>query len=149
VACEYSQVPGLDFNDSFSPIVNDVTFRILLVAMLMWNIKVEIVDVETAFLYGDLKEEILMDIPEGMDVAKEDFLSLNKIIYGLFQSSRQFYIKLLEALKSCGFKGSEIDPYLWTKHSSLGMRMIAIYLDYCLTFGSEEAMKVVIDALKS
>ena len=148
VACGYSQVPGLDFNDSFAPVVNDVTFRILLVAMLVWNLKAKIIDVETAFLHGDLKEEIFMEIPQGMDADKEDCLSLNKTIYGLVQSARQFYIKLVEALKSCGFKGSEVDPCLWTKHSSLGMVMMAIYVDDCLTIGTDEAIEEVINALK-
>jgi hypothetical protein len=67
-ACRYSQVPGLDFNYGFAPVVNDVTFRILLVAMFCRNLKVKIVDFEITFLHGDLKEEI-MKIPEGMDAA--------------------------------------------------------------------------------
>jgi hypothetical protein len=50
-----------------------------------------------------------MEIPEGMDVAKEDCLSLNKTIYGLVQSARQLYIKLVSSIKSCGFKGSEVN----------------------------------------
>jgi hypothetical protein len=77
--------------------------------MLVWNVKAKIVDVETAFLHGDLKEEVFMDIPKGMDAFKEDCLSLNKKIYGLVQSSRQFFVKLVEALKSFDFKGSEED----------------------------------------
>jgi hypothetical protein len=129
VPCGYNQVPGLDFNDSFVPVVNDVTFRILLVAMIVWNFNAKIVDVETAFLHRGLMEEIFMEIPEGMDAAKEDCLSLSKTIYSLVQSASQFYIKLVEALKSCGFKGSEVDPCLWTKHCSIGMVMIAIYVD--------------------
>ena len=80
MACGYSQVLGLNFNDSFAPVVNDVTFQILLVAMLVWNLKAKIIDVETAFLHGDLKEEIFMEIPKGMDADKEDCLSLNKTI---------------------------------------------------------------------
>jgi hypothetical protein len=80
--------------------------------MLVWNLKAKIVNVETAFLHGDLKEEIFMEIPEGMNAVKEDCLSLKKTIYGLVQSLRQFYIKLVETLKSFAFKGSEVDPCL-------------------------------------
>ena len=54
----------------------------------------------------------------------------------------------MEALKSCGFKGSEVDPCLWTKHSSLGMVMMAIYVDACLTIGTHEAIEEVITAQK-
>jgi hypothetical protein len=82
-----------------------------------------------------------MQIPEGMDAAKEEFLCLNKTIYDLVQSARQFYVKLVEALKSYDIKGSKVDPCVWTKHSSLGMVMIAIYVDDCLTIGKEEAIE--------
>ena len=53
VACGYSQVPGEDFNDVFSPVSNDVTFRLLLVTMLIWNLDCCLIDVVTAFLHGD------------------------------------------------------------------------------------------------
>jgi Reverse transcriptase (RNA-dependent DNA polymerase) len=102
------------------------------VAMLLWNLKAKIIDVEATFFHGDMKEEIFMEIPPGMDANKEDCLSLNKTIHGLVQSARQFYIKFLEAVKSCGFKCSEVDPCLWTKHSSLRMVMMATYVVSCL-----------------
>jgi hypothetical protein len=76
------------------------------VAMLVWNLKANIIDVKIAFLHGNLNEKIFMEIPQSMDAAKEDYLSLNKTIYGLVLSERYFYINLLEALKSYGFKGS-------------------------------------------
>ena len=47
VACGYSQVPGVDFSESFAPVVNDITFHILLVAMIAWGLKAKIIDVET------------------------------------------------------------------------------------------------------
>jgi hypothetical protein len=58
VACGYSQVPGVDFQESFAPVINDVTFRILLIMMLTWNLKGKIVDIKTAFLHGNHKETI-------------------------------------------------------------------------------------------
>ena len=75
-------MPGVNFSESFAPVVNDVTFWILLVAMVAWNLKVKIVDVETAFLYGDLEEEIYMDIPKGMDGDGNECVQLLKMIYG-------------------------------------------------------------------
>jgi Reverse transcriptase (RNA-dependent DNA polymerase) len=53
VACGYSQIPGIDFNESFAPVINDVSFRIMLISKLIWNLKACIIDVETAFLHGD------------------------------------------------------------------------------------------------
>jgi Reverse transcriptase (RNA-dependent DNA polymerase) len=53
VACGYSLVPGVDFQESFAPVINDVTFRILLIMMLTWKLTAKVVDIETAFLHGD------------------------------------------------------------------------------------------------
>jgi Reverse transcriptase (RNA-dependent DNA polymerase) len=67
-----SQVPGVDFQESFAPVINDVTFQILLVMMLNWNLKAKVVGIETAFLHGDLKETIYMEIPEGMGTSIDE-----------------------------------------------------------------------------
>jgi hypothetical protein len=58
VACGYSQVPGIDFSESFAPALNDVSFRIMLNEKLVLNMTCSVVDIETAFLHGDLYEEI-------------------------------------------------------------------------------------------
>ena len=81
VACEYTQVPGIDFNESYSPVINDVTWRVLLVEMITKELDAKIVDVETAFLYGDLPEEVYMVCKELHE--KDEALHLNKSIYGL------------------------------------------------------------------
>ena len=59
VALGYSQVPGVDFTDNFAPVVNDVTIRIALARMMMEDLKCMLMDVETAFLYGEIEEEII------------------------------------------------------------------------------------------
>jgi hypothetical protein len=68
VACGYSQVPGIDFNESFAPVLNDVNLRIMLIAKLLWNMTCTVVDIETAFLNGDLDEEIYMEVPKGLAI---------------------------------------------------------------------------------
>ena len=73
VACGYSQVLGIDFSENYLLVVNNVTFRIMLLMVLHFGYLAKIVDVETAFLYGDLKEEIYMECLQGMmDVKKDD-----------------------------------------------------------------------------
>ena len=59
VACGYSQVPGVDFLENYSPVVNDVTFCILLLMVLHFGYSAEIVDIKTALLYGDQDECII------------------------------------------------------------------------------------------
>jgi hypothetical protein len=66
LACGYSLFPGTDFNESFPQVFNDVSFRTMLIAKLIWNLETSIVDMETAFLHDEPQEEIYMNIPEGM-----------------------------------------------------------------------------------
>jgi Reverse transcriptase (RNA-dependent DNA polymerase) len=148
IVCGYSQVPGVDFRESFAPVINDVTFQILLVMMLTWNFKAKVVDIETAFLHGDLKETIYMEIPNGMEANIDECLILNKTIYGLVQSAREFYNKLVSALKDCDFQGSLVDPCLWIKRFNQGIVIIAIYVDDCLIIGDDLNMNKVIEELK-
>ena len=87
VAKGFSQIPGMEFTDNYSPVVNDVTFRVVVARMLIQNLKEKVVDIDNAFLNGDLEHEINMKIPEGYDeviskdVDKEDCLILQKAIF--------------------------------------------------------------------
>ena len=74
----FHQIPGMDFTDNYSPVVDDVTFRVVGARMLIENLKGKVVDLDNGFLNGDLEQEINMKIPEGYDevinkdVDKED-----------------------------------------------------------------------------
>jgi len=138
----------VDFQESYAPVINDVTFRILLITILTWNLIGKVINIETAFLHGDLKETIYMEIPKGMEAEKGKCLVLKKTIYGLVQSAREFYNKLVLSLKDCGFCGSSVDPCLWIKHSDLGIVMVAVYVDDCLVVGNEKAIDDMIECLK-
>ena len=58
VAQGFSKIPGVNHQDSFSPIIYNTTFRIILVMWIKYKWEAEIIDIETAFLYGNLEEEI-------------------------------------------------------------------------------------------
>ena len=94
VGLGYSQIPGVDHKDNFSPVVTDTTFRCVLVIALLNEWNMEVVDIETAFLYGVLDEEIYMKIPEGLEdymdtsFGGDECLILDKAIYGLVQAAR-------------------------------------------------------------
>ena len=85
VAMGFSQIPGVDFTDVYSPVVNDVTFRIVMIAMMVLGLEAIIFDIETAFLLGDLTELIYMDCPEGVEHEDDECVLLTKMIYGLVQ----------------------------------------------------------------
>ena len=87
VACGYSQVPGVDFTDFYSPVINDVTFRIIIVVMMLNKLEARIINIETAFLEGELNEEIYMKVPDGYKEVLEEnaegcCLLLEKPLYG-------------------------------------------------------------------
>ena len=142
VAKGFSQIPGVDFTESFSPVVNDVTFRVVLTRMLIEDLEAVVVDIDNAFLNGDLDHEIYMQLPDGYkevieeDLDKGDCLKLLKAIYGLVQASRQFWKKLVDKLKEGGFKQSEADPCLLYKADQRGMCIIIIYIDDMLIVGT-------------
>jgi hypothetical protein len=93
-----------------------------------------VVDIETTFLHGDLDEAIYMEVPKGLEIEDNKKFILRKTIYGLFQSSRTFYEKLINVLKVIGFHGSKSDPCLWTMWDGKvnHMIMIGIYVNDCL-----------------
>ena len=63
----YSQIPGVDYTDKFAPVAHDVSFRIALARMMVEKLDSLVMDVETAFLYGEIDEEIFMKSPVGME----------------------------------------------------------------------------------
>ncbi|CAL9015461.1 unnamed protein product, partial [Prunus brigantina] len=93
VAKGYAQKEGIDYNEVFSPVVKHSSIRILLALVAQFDLELAQLDVKTAFLHGDLEEEIYMSQPEGFKVAgKENWVcKLQKSLYGLKQSPRQWY----------------------------------------------------------
>ena len=154
VAKGFSQIPGMDFTDNYSPVNNDVTFRIGVARVLIENLKGKVVDIGNIFLNGDLEHEIYMKIPEGYDevinkdVDKEDCLILRKAIYGLVQAARQFWKKVVDKMQEGGFQLSEADPCMLCEEDERGVCIIIIYIDDMLIIGKEEAIDAAIKVLQ-
>ena len=90
VAKGFAQREGVDYNEVFSPVVKHTSIRVLLALVAQFDLELEQLDVMTAFLHGDLEEEIYMSQLEGYGVVgKEDFVcKLEKSLYGFKQSPR-------------------------------------------------------------
>ena len=105
----YSQVPGIDFDDIFSPVAKVASIRLLLSVDATFDFVVEQMDVKTTFFHGYLEEEIYMKQPEGFAVKdnKELVCKLKKSLYGLKQSPRMWYKKFDTFIRGLGFTKSK------------------------------------------
>ena len=148
VALGYSQIPGVDYTDNFAPVAHDVSFRIALARMMVEKLDSLVMDVETAFLYGDIEEEIFMKSAIGMEEidpgsSPEDCYHLKKGIYGLCQAATQFWKKFVNTIKKepFGFTVSPADPCLLFKENNLGICIIIMYVDDMLIIGKRSKLK--------
>ena len=148
VALGYSQIPGVDYTDNFAPVAHDVSFRIALARMMVEKLDSLVMDVETAFLYEEIDEEIFMKSPVGMEEiepgsSSEDCYQLVKGIYGLCQAARQFWKKFVDTAKKepFGFKVSPADPCMLFKENELGVCIIIMYVDDMLIIGRKEQIQ--------
>ena len=118
-----------------------------MILALMNNWDMEIIDIVTAFLYGDLEETIFMKIPAGLDeylqttFDEDDCVILDKSLYGLVQAARQFHKKLLDVMiNKLGFEKCKADECLLKKKTDKGTVIVCVYIDDTLCVGNKEAI---------
>ena len=118
VAKGFHQTHGLDYFETFSPVVKPTTVHIVLTLALSFNWPLKQLDVHNAFLNGDLLEEVFMTQPSGFVNSQfpDHVYRLNKALYGLKQSPRAWYTKLSHCLFQWGFTSSKSDSSLFSLH---------------------------------
>lgn len=150
VAKGFSQVQGVDYTDTFSPVVRHTTLRLLFALSVQLNLDITHLDVTTAFLYGILEEDIYIQIPEGFSetVEKGQVLKLKKSMYGLKQSSRVWYKRVEECLLKIGFVKSKIEPCMFLKTQDKLKTIVTLYVDDFFIFSNDSrATKYLKDVL--
>ena len=148
VAQGFSQQYGLDYDETFSPVVRSESVRTLIALAARDNMYLHQLDVTTAFLNGTLREEVFMKQPEGFVKKGQEHLvcKLKKSIYGLKQSPRCWNTALDEHLGKIGFIQSANDPCIYI--STKGSVALAVYVDdIIIAAGSELQMREVKQAI--
>ena len=130
VAQGFSQKFGTDYDETFCPVVRMESLRTLIALAIQNGLKLHQIDVTTAFLNGELKEEVFMKQPEGFIVKGQEHLvcRLKRSIYGLKQSPRCWNSALDSQLKKMGFIQADSDPCIY--RASVGETFfIGVYVD--------------------
>ena len=108
-----AQREGIDYNEVYAPVAKHTTMRALLAKAVAEGLHVHQLDVKTAFLNGDLEEDIWMQQPPGFSVDGGLACHLKKSLYGLKQAPRAWNKRLTEELESQSFVVSDSDPCLF------------------------------------
>jgi hypothetical protein len=153
VAKGYSQVPGVDFEETYAPVGRTTSLRILLKIAATQDLEILQADVEGAYLNGNLDVDIYMEYPEGVKPKKGcDGLLLKKSLYGLKQSGRTWWIEMGTKLAKLGFKRLESDGGLYTRprNQEDGLIIILVYVDdFVIAGDSKREINDLLDRLKS
>ncbi|KAL3639631.1 hypothetical protein CASFOL_017538 [Castilleja foliolosa] len=137
VAKGYSQVPGFDYIDTYSPVVRPATVRTVMSLALFKGWKIRQLDVDNAFLNGDIDVELFMSQPPCFEQSGKENLvcKLNKSLYGLKQASRNWFNKFGQLMKSLGLLNSKTDTSLFYRHTDRETLIILVYVDDIIITG--------------
>ncbi|GJQ93957.1 putative RNA-directed DNA polymerase [Tanacetum coccineum] len=137
VAKGFNQKEGIDYDETFSPVVKIVTVRCVLSIAIKNKWSLFQLDINNAFLYGDLEEEVYMNLPEGFcDKNEKKVCKLVKSLYGLKQAPRKWNEKLSSILFENGFVQSANDFSLFIKHDQGVILILLVYVDDIIVTGN-------------
>lgn len=141
VARGFTQEKGIDFDETYSPVLKYKTLRMILAIVAAYGYKLELMDVQTAYLHASLRETVYMQQPEGYEqdqtvqgggreTARPLVCLLLKALYGLKQAGREWNIHLDAFVRSLGFNRCVSDTCVYVKKSTSGRPMVlSVYVD--------------------
>lgn len=139
VAKGYVQKPDINYNETYSPVARHDTVRTLLAVAASRQMKLKQFDVNTAFLYEILQEEVYLEQPEGFNNGTDQVCRLKKSLYGLKQAPRCWNKRFMQFnIKRVGLKISTADPCLFYRNRGKKSLYVIIYVDDGLVIGSDE-----------
>jgi hypothetical protein len=129
VAQGFTQVKGLDYDETFAPVAKFTSFCILLALAAQLNLEVHQMDVKAAYLNGKLKEEIFMEAPPGFDVPDGMVLRLIKAVYGTKQGGHIWYEDICRTLGEMGYMHTTADHAVFVRSCDNNFSIIVLYVD--------------------
>ncbi|GJV92454.1 ribonuclease H-like domain, reverse transcriptase, RNA-dependent DNA polymerase [Tanacetum coccineum] len=131
---------GIDYDEVFAPVVRMGTVRLILALSAYHGWEVHHLDVKSAFLHGELKEEVYVTQPQGFKKPRNEnkVYRLVKALYGLKQAPRAWNMKLDQTLKSLDFKKCTLEQAIYTKISKDSMLLVGVYVDDLIVTGSSK-----------
>ena len=142
VAKGFTQVEGVDYQETFSPVARYESIRFLLALAAQEDWEIHSMDVKSAFLNGDLDEEIYMEQPEGFAAPGQEnkVCRLFKAIYGLKQASRTWNLKIHKTLLQLGFTRTYSDSgvYVYRRQKGDSITIIILYVDDITLMGDSK-----------
>ena len=142
VAKGFTQKYGVDYFKTFSPVIKMTTVRCLIALAASKNWALHQLDINNAFLHGELREEVYMKAPEGISNPNNLVCKLHKSLYSLKQASRQWFARLTMELLHKGFHQSKNDYSLFIKDCEKDFIVIVVYVeDIIITGNNEHAIK--------
>ena len=134
----FQQKQGIDYSEIFSPVVKITTIRLVLAMVATEDLFLEQLDVKTAFLHGDLEEDIYMYQPEGFVVQEKEgsVCRLKKSLYGLKQAPRNWYKKFDSFMRSSGYIRCQADHCCYVRQLDNSYIILLLYVDDMLIAGA-------------
>ncbi|KRZ14078.1 Retrovirus-related Pol polyprotein from transposon TNT 1-94, partial [Trichinella zimbabwensis] len=136
VAKGYMQRPGIDYDETFSPVAHFDTVRALVSIAAVERLKLQQFDVKTAFLYGALKE-VYVKQPEGFENGTNQVYKLNRSLHDLKQAPRCWNRRLVDFLRKQGLKQNTEDPCLFVRLKERSKLLVVIYVNDGIVAGSD------------
>lgn len=136
----YNQQEGIDYFETFSPVIKSTTFHTVLNVATSRNWCLRQIDINNAFLQGNLTEEVYMrQHPGFVDPDKPHHICrLNKAIYGLKQAPRAWYVELKTFLLQLGFQNSVADTALFVLQQGDTLTYLLVYVDDIIVTGNNQ-----------
>lgn len=150
----FMQEHGVDFTETFAPVVRYDSIRVLLALAVQLDLEMVQFDVETAFLHADLEEKVYIEVPEGLTIKSanenETVCLLNKPLYGLKQAPRCWNSKFSTFLQKFNFYESEADKCIFVGDINGDLVYLALFVDDGLVMAkSRKILNIVLEYLKS